>query len=335
MEKTRMGRTGPEVSRVALGCMAMSGIYGPVEDSESICTIQEAIDQGINLLDTGDFYSMGHNEMLVGRAIQGRRDKVLLSVKFGALRAPNGAWLGYDARPAAVKNFLSYTLRRLGVEYIDIYRPARLDPNVPIEETVGAIAELIKEGHVRHIGLSELSGETARRANAVHPIADLQIEYSLVSRGVERNILPTLRELGIGITAYGLLSRGLLSGSKPGSPRDIRAHFPRFAGENLQSNTKLVAALNRIAKEHEVTGPQLAVAWVLHQGADIVPLLGPRTREQLRELLGAVRVTLSPEELSRIEQAIPEENVAGTRYEARHMAGLDSERAAKTISERG
>lgn len=332
MDKYRLGVSGPEVSRVALGCMAMSGVYGPADDAESICTIQEAVDQGVNLLDTGDFYGMGHNEMLVGRAIQDRRDTVLLSVKFGALRTPSGGWVGYDARPAAVKTFLAYSLRRLGVEYIDIYRPARLDSKVPIEETVGAIAELIKEGYVRHIGLSEMSAETVRRANAVHPIVDLQIEYSLVSRGVERNILPPLREMGIGFTAYGLLSRGLLSGSKPGSPRDIRAHFPRFAGENLQSNAKLVATLNGIAKEHNVTGPQLAVSWVLHRGTDIVPLLGPRTREQLRELLGALCVTLSTEELSRIEQAIPADSVAGTRYDERQMAVLDSERAAKATS---
>jgi aryl-alcohol dehydrogenase-like predicted oxidoreductase len=332
MDKYALGVAGPEVSRVALGCMAMSGVYGPVDDAESICTIQEAIDQGINLLDTGDFYGMGHNEMLLGRAIQGRRDKVFLSVKFGAMRTPSGGWVGYDARPAAVKNFLAYSLRRLGVDYLDIYRPARLDPKVPIEDTVGAIAELIKEGYVRHIGLSEMSAETVRRANSVHPIVDLQIEYSLISRGVERNILPALREMGIGITAYGLLSRGLLSGSKPGSPRDIRAHFPRFAGENLQTNAKLVAALNRIAKVHNVTGPQLAVAWALQRGTDIVPLLGPRTREQLRELLGALRVTLSAEELSRIEQALPEDSVAGTRYDQRQMAVLDSERAAEATS---
>lgn len=332
MDKIRLGTTGPEVSRVALGCMAMSGVYGPVEDSESIATIHESIDHGINLLDTGDFYGMGHNELLVGRAIQGRRDKLLLSVKFGAMRTPSGGWVGYDARPAAVKNFLSYSLRRLGVDHIDIYRPARLDPKVPIEETVGAIADLIKEGYVRYVGLSEMSGETARRANEVHPIVDLQIEYSLVSRGVERHILSALREMGIAVTAYGLLSRGLLGGSKPGSPRDIRSYFPRFAGENLRSNAKLVDTLRQIAQEHHVTGPQLAVAWVLHQGPDIVPLLGSRTREQLRDLLGALRVRLSPNELSRIAQAIPAEGVAGTRYDAGQMAVLDSERAAKATS---
>ena len=332
MNKRQLGASGPVVSEAGLGCMAMSGVYGPAEEAESICTIQEAIDQGITLLDTGDFYGMGHNEMLIGRALQGRRDKVLLSVKFGAMRTPNGAWSGFDGRPAAVKNFLSYSLRRLGVEYVDIYRPSRLDSTVPIEETVGAISELVKEGYVRHIGLSEVSAETVRRANAVHPIVDLQFEYSLVSRGIEKQILPALRELKIGVTAYGLLSRGLLSGSKPAAPSDLRAHFPRFVGENLQRNAKLVEALNRLAKEHSVTGAQLAIAWVLNQGGDIVPLLGLRTREQLREALGALRVNLSTEELQRIAEAVPAESVAGTRYDARQMAMLDSERVARATS---
>jgi len=332
VNKRQLGASGPVVSEAGLGCMAMSGVYGPAEEAESICTIQEAIDQGITLLDTGDFYGMGHNEMLIGRALQGRRDKVLLSVKFGAMRTPNGAWSGFDGRPAAVKNFLSYSLRRLGVEYVDIYRPSRLDSTVPIEETVGAISELVKEGYVRHIGLSEVSAETVRRANAVHPIVDLQFEYSLVSRGIEKQILPALRELKIGVTAYGLLSRGLLSGSKPAAPSDLRAHFPRFVGENLQRNAKLVEALNRLAKEHSVTGAQLAIAWVLNQGGDIVPLLGLRTREQLREALGALRVNLSTEELQRIAEAVPAESVAGTRYDARQMAMLDSERVARATS---
>jgi aryl-alcohol dehydrogenase-like predicted oxidoreductase len=332
VNKRQLGVSGPVVSEAGLGCMAMSGVYGPAEETESICTIQEAIDQGITLLDTGDFYGMGHNEMLIGRALQGRRDKVLLSVKFGAMRTPNGAWSGFDGRPAAVKNFLSYSLRRLGVEYVDIYRPSRLDSTVPIEETVGAIAELVKEGYVRHIGLSEVSAETVRRANAVHPIVDLQFEYSLVSRGIEKQILPALRELKIGVTAYGLLSRGLLSGSKPTAASDLRAHFPRFVGENLQRNAKLVEALNRLAKEHSVTGAQLAIAWVLNQGGDIVPLLGLRTREQLREALGALRVSLSTEELRRIAEAVPAESVAGTRYDARQMAMLDSERVARATS---
>jgi len=325
----RLGATGPLVSQVGLGCMAMSGIYGPTEDDESVCTIQEAIDQGINLLDTGDFYGMGQNEMLIGRAIQGRREKVLLSVKFGGMRTPSGMFTGVDTRPAAVKNFAAYSLRRLRVDYIDIYRPARLDPAVPIEETIGAIAELVKEGYVRHVGLSEVSVETARRASAVHPIVDLQIEYSLVTRGIEQLILPGLRELRIGVTAYGVLSRGLLSGSKPSAPNDFRAHFPRFVGENLQRNTRLVETLERIAREHNVTGTQLAIAWVLHQGGDIVPLLGSRTREQLREAMGALRINLSPEELGRVAAAVPAESVAGTRYDSRQMAMLDSERAAR------
>lgn len=332
MNLTHLGAAGPRVSQVGLGCMGMSGMYGPSEDEESICTIQEAIEQGINLLDTGDFYGMGHNEMLIGRAIQGRREKVLLSVKFGALRTPQGMFSGFDGRPAAVKNFLAYSLRRLGVEHIDIYRPSRLDPTVPIEETVGAISDLVKEGYVRYIGLSELSAETVRRACAVHAISDLQIEYSLVSRGIERNILPSLREMGIGVTAYGVLSRGLLSGSKPAAAHDIRGHFPRFVGENVQKNAKLVETLERIGKERGVTGTQLAIAWVLHQGADIVPLLGARTRKQLREALGALHLNLSVEELRKIAEAVPAERVAGARYDERQMAVLDSERAAKATS---
>jgi aryl-alcohol dehydrogenase-like predicted oxidoreductase len=308
--------------------MGMSGVYGPTEDGESIGTIQEAIESGVNLVDTGDFYGMGHNEMLIARAIQGRREKVLLSVKFGAMRTPTGMFAGFDGRPVAVKNFVSYTLQRLGVDHIDIYRPARLDPSVPIEETVGAIAELVKAGCVRYIGLSEVSARTVRRAQAVHPIVDLQLEYSLVSRGVESHILPSLREMGIGVTAYGVLSRGLLSGSKPESPKDLRSRFPRFTPENLERNARLVDTLRRIADEHRVTGPQLALAWVLHQGKDIVPLLGARTRKQLRDAMGALQVRLSPEQLQRVSDALPAESVAGTRYDAGQMAMLDSERAA-------
>jgi aryl-alcohol dehydrogenase-like predicted oxidoreductase len=332
MNSRKLGTSGPVVSEVGLGCMAMSGIYGPSDDKESISTIQEAIEQGINLLDTGDFYGMGHNEMLIGRAIDGRREKVLLSVKFGGMRTPSGAFVGFDGRPQAVKNFAAYSLRRLGVDYIDIYRPARLDPVVPIEETVGAIADLVKEGHVRYVGLSEMSVGTVRRALAVHPIVDLQVEYSLVSRGIENEILPVLRELGVGITAYGLLSRGLLSGSKLAGPNDFRAHFPRFVGENLQRSAKLVETLEQLAKERNVSAAQFAIAWVLHQGNHIVPLLGSRTREKLREALEALRVKLSEEELHRIADAIPAESVSGTRYDARQMAMLDSERAAKAGS---
>src|SRR5580658_2605174 len=219
----RLGSAFPEVFPLALGCMGMSGMYGHSDDNESIATMHAALDHGVNLLDTGDFYGMGHNEMLIGRAIQGRRDKVVLSVKFGAMRGPDGAWIGADTRPAAIKNFLSYSLNRLGVDYIDIYRPCRLDPAVPIEETVGTIADLVKAGYVRHIGLSEMGAETIRRAHAVHPISDLQIEYAIVSRSPEAKIFPVLEELGIGVTAYGVLSRGLLSGSVIGAKGDFRA----------------------------------------------------------------------------------------------------------------
>jgi len=332
MNRRQLGTNGPLVSEVGLGCMAMSGVYGAVEDNESVYTIQEAIDSGINLVDTGDFYGMGHNEMLIGQAIRGRREQVLLSVKFGSMRTPAGMFTGFDGRPVAVKNFISYSLRRLGVDHIDIYRPSRLDPSVPIEETVGAIAELVKAGYVRYIGLSEVSAHTVRRAHKVHPIVDLQFEYSLVSRGIERQILPVLRELGISVTAYGLLSRGLLSGSKPESPKDIRSHFPRFTPENLERNNALIETLHRIAEEYSVSGPQLAIAWVLHQGRDIVPLLGSRTRKQLRDAMGALQIRLSADELARLAEAVPAETVAGTRYDAGQMAILDSERAAKSGS---
>jgi aryl-alcohol dehydrogenase-like predicted oxidoreductase len=306
--------------------MGMSGMYGPADERESIATIHAAVDAGVTLLDTGDFYGTGHNELLIGRAIRDRRDRVLLSVKFGALRSPDGGWIGVDARPQAVKNFLAYTLTRLGVDHIDIYRPARLDPAVPIEETVGAIAELVKAGYVRHVGLSEVGPETIRRAHAVHPIADLQIEYSLVSRGPEAKILPLLTELGIGVTAYGVLSRGLLSGSKPAGPADFRGYLPRFTGQNRPRNDRLVAALSALAAEKGVTATQLAIAWVLARDERIVALVGARTRKQLDESLGALGVTLSADDLARIEEAVPASDVAGTRYDEHQMRILDSER---------
>jgi aryl-alcohol dehydrogenase-like predicted oxidoreductase len=322
----QLGSTGPSVFPIALGCMGMSGMYGPADERESIATIHAALDHGVTLLDTGDFYGAGHNEMLIGRALRDRRDKALLSVKFGGLRAPGGGWTGVDTRPVAVGNFLTYTLTRLGVDHVDIYRPARLDPAVPIEETIGAIADLVKAGYVRAIGLSEVGAEIIRRAQAVHPIADLQIEYSLISRAPEERIFPLLEELGIGVTAYGVLSRGLLSGSRPSAPTDFRAHLPRFSGENRERNGQLIEVLRRIAAGKGLAPSQLAIAWVLAKGQSIVPVIGARTRAQLSESLGALQVTLSPAELSEIEEAVPASAVAGTRYDERQMRMLDSER---------
>jgi aryl-alcohol dehydrogenase-like predicted oxidoreductase len=306
----------------------MSGVYGPADEQESIATIHAAIDRGVTLFDTGDYYAAGHNELLIGRAIRDRRDKALLSVKFGALRGPDAGWLGMDTRPAAVKNFLAYSLTRLGVDHIDIYRPGRLDPAVPIEDTIGAIADLIRAGYVRHIGLSEVGPDTIRRAHAVHPIADLQIEYSVVSRRPEATIFPTLVELGIGVTAYGVLSRGLLSGSKPSSRGDFRAHLPRFSGANRAQNDQLVARLQALAHDKDVTGSQIAIAWVLAKSPTIVPVIGARTRVQLTESLGALDIDLSPADVARIEEAVPADAVAGTRYGEDQMRVLDSEKPA-------
>jgi aryl-alcohol dehydrogenase-like predicted oxidoreductase len=331
MEQHPLGRTGPQVSAIGLGCMGMSGMYGPSDRGESIATIHAALDAGINLLDTGDFYGMGHNEMLIGDAIAGRRrEDFLLSVKFGALRDAAHNWNGYDARPAAVKNFLAYTLQRLRVDHIDIYRPARLDPGVPIEETVGAIADMVKAGYVRHIGLSEVGAETIRRAAAVHPIADLQIEYSLISRGIEDNgILATCRELGIAITAYGVLSRGLISGHWDASRKaqgDFRGMSPRFQQGNVEANLQLVEALRRVAEARGVTVAQVAIAWVRAQGPDIVPLVGARRRDRLQEALGALAVQLTQADLAAIALAVPKGAAQGGRYAPAQLAHLDSER---------
>ncbi len=330
MNTRQLGSAGPRVSSIGLGCMGMSGMYGPADRAESIATIHAALDAGVTLLDTGDFYGMGHNELLIAEALRGRtREDAVISVKFGALRDPAGGWGGYDARPAAVRNFLAYTLQRLETEYVDIYRPARLDPAVPIEETIGAIAELIESGHVRHLGLSEVGAETIRRAHAVHPVADLQIEYSLISRGPEDEILATCRELGIGVTAYGVLSRGLLSGHWKGGegPQDFRTHLPRFAGPNLERNLELVESLRAIAREKDATVAQVAVAWVLARGEDIVPLVGSRRRDQLGEVLAALDFPLDAEEMARIESAVPADAAVGDRYAPAQMAQLDSERA--------
>ena len=322
----QLGSTGPRVFPLGLGCMGMSDMYGPADEAESIATIHAALDAGITLLDTGDYYAAGHNELLIGRALHDRRDTAILSVKFGALRGPDGGWVGIDTRPVAVKNFVGYSLKRLGVDHIDIYRPGRLDPNVPIEDTIGAIAELVKAGYIRAIGLSEVGPETIRRAHAVHPIADLQIEYSLISRSPETRIFPLLSELGIGVTAYGVLSRGLLSGSKPKSAGDLRAHLPRFTDENLQRNERLVETLRQMATEKGATSSQLAIAWVLAKGSSLVPLIGARTRTQLAESLAALPMTLTSVDVDRIEAALPPTAVAGTRYDEHQMRVLDSER---------
>jgi aryl-alcohol dehydrogenase-like predicted oxidoreductase len=332
LAQRQLGRTGPQVFSLGLGCMGMgkSSMYGDRDVAEGVRAIHAAVAGGVTLLDTGDFYGMGQNELLVRRAIEelgpGGREKVVLSVKFGALRAPNGAWVGYDTRPAAVKHALAQTLSKLGVDHIDIYRPARLDPSVPIEETVGAIAEMVEQGYVRHIGLSEMSAETAKKAQAVAPICDMQIEYGLATRGIEAKVLPGLRELGVGVTAYGVLSRGLLTGTVPQAQGDMRARLPRFSGENLPANQQLSATLAEVAAERGVSASQMAIAWVLAKGEDIVPVLGARTEAHIAEALAALELTLSDAEMSRLEQAVPAEKVAGTRYDPHQMAHLDSER---------
>jgi len=330
MQQRQLGTGGPAVSALGLGCMGMSGMYGPADRQESIATIHAALDAGVTLLDTGDFYGMGHNEMLIAEALKGvPRDRFLVSVKFGGLRDPAGGWSGFDARPAAVKNFLAYSLQRLGLDHIDIYRPARLDRAVPIEDTVGAIADLVKAGYVRHIGLSEVGAQTIRRAAAVHPICDLQIEYSLISRGIEDQVLPATRDLGIGITAYGVLSRGLISGhwrKDAASAGDFRTHSPRFQGDNVEKNLALVDALRAVAAARGASVAQVAIAWVAARGSDIVPLVGARRRNQLAEALSALDLTLSADDMAAIERAVPRDAAAGTRYGAAQMADLDSEK---------
>jgi aryl-alcohol dehydrogenase-like predicted oxidoreductase len=328
MRTRTLGRTGPTVSALGLGAMGMSnGVYGAADRPESIATVHAALDAGVTLIDTGDFYGMGHNEMLLAEALRGRdRDSYVLSVKFGGLRGPDMSWGGLDTRPEAVRNYLAYSLNRLGTDHIDIYRPARLDPAVPIEDTVGAIKEMIDAGYVRHVGLSEVDAETIRRAHAVHPIVDLQIEYSLISRAVEDDVLPTLRELGIGMTAYGVLSRGLISGhwtaSRDTGAGDFRASSPRFSGDNLEHNLALVEALRRVADAKNCSVAQLAIAWVAAQGDDIVPLVGARTRERLAEALPAVNLTLTADDLAEIEKAVPPGVARGDRYPSAMMHTL-------------
>jgi len=332
MDSISLGRGGPQVSRAGLGLMGMSGIYGPADEPESIATIRAALDAGITLLDTGDFYGMGHNELLLRDALRGvDRGSVFIQVKFGGQRDPGGAFIGHDASPVMVKNSLAYTLTRLGTDYVDLYQPARLDPRVPIEDTVGAIGEMIQAGYVRYLGLSEMGAATIRRAHAAHPVTALQIEYSLMSRGIEAAILPTVRELGIGVTAYGIMSRGLLStaSAREIGPGDPRSRFPRFQGENLRSNLDLLAALEKIAQEHAVSTAQLAIAWVASRGTDIVPLIGTKRRDRLTEALAALELRLTPDDLASLEAAVPAGQVAGDRYDARQMAALDSERSSQ------
>jgi aryl-alcohol dehydrogenase-like predicted oxidoreductase len=330
--KTRMlGSAGPTVSAIGLGCMGMSDLYGPADEVESVATIHAALDAGITLLDTGDYYAMGDNELLIRSALQGRaRERVVLSVKFGVLRDPGGGWAGVDGRPVAVKNFLAYSLRRLGTDHVDIYRLGRFNPEVPIEDTIGAVGEMVDAGYVRHIGLSEVGADTVRRAQQTRPICDLQIEYSLISRAIEAEILPTCRELGIGVTAYGVLSRGLLSGhwskERETGPADFRSHAPRFAAGNIDRNLELVDALRAVAASKDATVAQVSIAWVLSRGDDIVALVGARTRDRLAESLGALELELSADDLAAIEAALPPEAVAGERYDAQQLAILDSER---------
>jgi aryl-alcohol dehydrogenase-like predicted oxidoreductase len=332
MRTTTLGTNGPRVAALGLGCMAMSGGYGPATEADALAAIDAAFGAGIDLFDTGDFYAMGANELLLGKALKGRRGRAVVSVKFGAQRGPDGAFLGYDASPAAVKSACAHSLTRLGTDYIDIYRPARLDARVPIEETVGAIADLVAAGYVRHVGLSEVSAATVARAKAVHPIVDLQIEYSLIERGIERRTLPSLREMGVAVTAYGVLSRGLLGGRWRGagsaSPGDFRARFPRFYDENLARNLKLVDALAALAQDKGVGCAELAIAWCASRGDDVVPLIGARTPAQVASAVRALDVTLTADDLAAIDAAAPPEDVAGTRYPPDHMAALDSERDA-------
>ena len=327
MHTRTLGSEGPAVSALGLGAMGMSGAYGAADRKESIATVHAALEAGVTLFDTGDFYAMGHNELLLAEALRGRdRDSYRLSVKFGMLSGPRPVFGGYDGRPEAVRSFLAYSLTRLGTDHIDIYRPARLDSAVPIEETVGAIKELIEAGHVRHLGLSEVDAETIRRAHAVHPVTDLQMEYSLISRSVETDVLPALRELGIGLTAYGVLGRGLISGhwaaGHSAGPGDHRAVSPRFASGNVEHNLALVEALRRIAGAKGCTVAQLVIAWVAAQGEDIVPLVGARTRARLAEALPALDLALTPDDLAVIEKAVPPGAARGDRYPPAFMSHL-------------
>jgi aryl-alcohol dehydrogenase-like predicted oxidoreductase len=332
MQTLQLGRNGPTVSAFGLGCMGMSGGYGPADDKESIATIHAALEAGITMIDTADFYGMGQSEMLIRQALKGgKRERAFIAVKFGSMRGPDLKILGDDGRPQAAKTFLAYSLRRLGTDYVDLYQPSRVDPAVPFEDTIGAIADMVKAGYVRHIGVSETSAKTLRRAHAVHPIAALQIEYSLFSRGIERDILPTLRQLGVALVAYGVLSGGLISDraeAAKNAASEIRTRKPRFFSENFAKNLALVEALGNIARDKGASTAQLALAWVKSRGDNIVPLIGARRRDQLKDALGAQDVTLTPGDLARIEQAVPVAAVAGARYMPAILAHMDSEQLA-------
>lgn len=319
-----VGNHGLQTSDLGLGCMGMSDFYGSKStrnDAESIRTIQAAMDKGITFLNTGDFYGSGHNELLIREALRGRSDRPAISVKTGILRTPTGGFAGLDTRPQALKNFAAQTLSKLGTDVIDLYQPARLDPSIPIEDTVGAIADLIREGKVKYLGLSEVNAAQLRRAHAVHPVTAVEVEYSLATRVLEKELLQTARELGVGIVAYGVLSRGLLSGSLSGSfdPTDFRAHSPRFSGENFAANQQKMSTLERQAKDKGCTPAQLAIAWVLNQGTDILPLIGTTSTARLEENLAAQTIRLTKEEVNTLSEAYPEGTFAGERYAAQQM----------------
>ena len=313
----RIGPSGVSVSALGLGCMGLTrGAMNPDSERDAIHTIQAAIDHGITFLDTADFYASGHNEMLVGRAIRGRRDKAFLSVKFGAQVAPNGRIIGLDGRPNSVKNFAAYSLKRLGVDVIDLYQPGRADPAVPYEDTIGAIADLVKEGKVRYLGLSEVGSALIRRAHAVHPVTALEIEYSLACRFIEREILPTTRELGIGIVAYRVLAEGLLTGTLARDTPPSGTHFvtPRMSGENYARNVETASAIVGVARRKGVTPAQLATAWILSRGDDIVALAGISRSSRIGENVAVLDIALTPEELVELDHIFSPEAIVGARY---------------------